>query len=375
MKAPFASRFTAYCSKKADSEHAKRSRRQFVKLSGREPLRSIETNSTIVHLEYSDAAGLGYDASGDVFVLLHGEVYDVPGEAAAFLANEFARVGMAMAAGLHGSCALLVVDRANDVVAIITDRVNSRRLFSCRWTDGVCITTSIASLPRDRFRLDPIGVGWYLSHGAVHAGRTVFQGVSVLERACIHRFDGRALAAMSYWSYRPGAAASNTSRRTLAAELREHMVSAVRRRVTTGADIFLSLSGGYDSRGICGILRNSLELRKVRCVCYVQGETKAQSDADVAQRTANVVGYSCNTLQCYQGDLIQILFDNARMGDFQCPFVYEIDAWKEFAEELGRLQQPVLLVGDECFGWSDFHLRNPFDALRAVEIHGFDCLG
>lgn len=371
---PFASSFTAYCSKKTDSKHKKRSRTQFLELTSREPLRTIEIESTIVHLVYSDTAHLGIDTTGNIFVLLHGELYDVQDEPAQFLVVEYTRTVLAMAAGLHGSFALIIVDRVNDGVFLVTDRVNSRRVFWSRWAEGVCVTTSLASLPRDRFTLDPVGVAWYLSNGVVHAGRTVFEGVSVLERACVHKFKGLAFAGQRYWTFQPSAHAGTASRRALAVRLSEHLVSGVRRCLGDNPDLFLSLSGGYDSVGIGGILSDSLGLKNVRCVTYVHGDTRALSDADVAQQTAQALGYPCRTVQCYQDDFIQTLLDNAKMGDFQCPFVYEVDAWKVLAEELDQWKHPVLLVGDECFGWSDFHLRNSFEILACVQIRDFDCL-
>jgi asparagine synthetase B (glutamine-hydrolysing) len=219
---------------------------------------------------------VGHDPSGTVTVVLHGEVYNSAGNQAAWLAQQFAEHGFGWTDQIHGSFALVAIDRARDRVAVITDRLNSRRIFATHTKGGVCISDALAAHSRNSTELDPGGVAWYVANRVVGNSRTLLSGTSVLRRACIHQLGTRGLEAIPYWSYGFGSAPTKRARKQLMEELQTRLIRAVQRRLYDDPDVYLSLSAGYDATGLLGILAYSLRTAGVRCFFLRTRRTLAQ---------------------------------------------------------------------------------------------------
>ena len=103
---------------------------KFTEHAGCSPDLVLSTSSYRACLSLPAGAIVGADATGAMTVVLHGEIYRPVDNQAAYLAQRFAEHGFTWATEIHGSFAILAVDKTHDRVVLITDRLNSRRIFA-----------------------------------------------------------------------------------------------------------------------------------------------------------------------------------------------------------------------------------------------------
>ncbi len=357
---------TAYLCRRADDD-TERQRSHFSELTGEPPSFSLTTASWVAHLRTSPSSAV-VDI-GPVSLVVHGETYG-GGEEGPAIASSWSRRGDAVVGELSGSFALLVADRDRDELSLVTDRLGSRRLF-CSTLDGATLLSSALAPHRTRRRTpDPTGVASFLVNGRAFAGRTVLDGVRLLEPASIHRLTDRGLTAARYWhvQFDP----SRAPEEELQAELSDRLAAAVGRCLFDRPTPFLALSGGMDSRGIGAELRWGAEAEGVECFSFVRGNPRAGCDEQVAAEIAGLLGYPHRLVQSDDGDLVRLVLDNARQGEGNTNLVHEVAGWEAMSECFGAVDRPVVLTGDTALGWVDIPLRSPQEVLDALFIHGVD---
>ena len=92
---------------------------------------SITTKSFIVCAAVSSTTQVAVDQNHQITLILHGQIYNSTKQnQAEFLIEQFIEHGMNFAKDINGSFAILLINRQNNVVALITDRINSKRVFS-----------------------------------------------------------------------------------------------------------------------------------------------------------------------------------------------------------------------------------------------------
>jgi len=312
----------------------------------------------------SPNTGSKYDPVSGISVLLHGEIYGDQSNAVSDVLRAYQRDGAAQIAHMQGSFVALVCDPLRNIIQVVTDRINSRKAYLARDGHALLVASAPALLPRERFDLDPVGIAWYITHGTVYNHRTFFRNVRLLPRASIHTLHGDDFIGQPYWTYsfhEP----SSAPERELSDKLGRLITKAVERRLCGGQTIFLALSAGYDSAGLLGALGKTLGIPNVRCFSYAQGSPLPGSDEYVSAQMAAMYGYTHRIVQSFDGDVMALLGRNVSMGERTCE---EIDAWIHMAGEFNISPEPVLIVGDECLGWTDYRLDNDDDVCHAVQI-------
>ena len=332
----------------------------------------LTTPSARAYVQMGTADRFG--EAGDVQVVLHGEVYHPATDPASWIASQVVERGVRAAVrDLVGTFTLLVADAGRDVLAVVTDRVNARRMLARPGAAGLWCATAFhpALANHDGRILDPVGVAWYLSNGVVYGGRTVYDGVRVLERARVHTWADGQLRSEPYWTFEITGEREGRSEHEVATELGERLMRGVDRCLFDDPDVFLSLSGGYDAAAVGGMLA-ALKAGSVQSFSYLVGEPGKDADEGVAQAMAAELGFTHRMVQGFEGDLIRHIRDNARWGRGLCNVSDELDAWRALAPEVESAGCPVLFAGDECLGWDDVRLRNGDDVLHAVRITDFN---
>lgn len=335
----------------------------------------LMTPSARAHVQLGTADRFG--TAHDVQVVLHGEVYHAASDPVLWVAAQVAERGLGAALDeLYGAFVLLVADRGRDVLALVTDRVQARRVLARPAGGGLWCTTGFhpALVAEEGGVLDPVGVAWYLSNGVVYGGGTVYDGVRVLERAHVHTWEGGRLQAEPYWTFRISGTRNSRPEREVAAELGERLMRGAERCLTDAPEVLLSLSGGYDATAIGGLL-HALEADPVESFSYLVGEPDVRADEGVAQAIAAALGVQHRLIQGYDGDLLRHIRDNAHWGRGLCNVSDELYAWQTLATDIARMDHPALFAGDECLGWDDVRLRGAEDVLHVVGINGFGGLG
>jgi asparagine synthetase B (glutamine-hydrolysing) len=266
-------------------------------------------------------------------------------------------------------CAFLLVDKHAGSYAVITDPLNFAPVFHGTIRRSRFLGSDVSLFPRECLTLDVRGVASYILNGNCINNHTAFQEIAWLERASVHEFREGVHERKTYWHYAPGQRSG--SRRwdpaAAAAQLWELLVESVD-RVTRGKRVLLSLSGGYDSSVLLGILGNRLKHPSVACVTFVHGRQSSRSDAAVAREQAALYGYEHIAAVSFSGDLVRMLDANAVLSQGLRRPAYELEAISRLAEDYGDAADTVMLFGDECLGLYSFRLNSIDDVLGAARF-------
>ena len=313
----------------------------------------------------------------DVILVLHGELYADSGPTSAEACLEaYMKNEMGFLAELHGSFVLGVIDRSLGRVFFATDPVNSRMLFFGE-LDGIAWISTMHAfhLHPCSGKPDPAGLAHCLVNGVPMNGRTPFDGVRVLDRASIHEIQGIGVKSESYWRYWPQPRIDR-SESAFKTDLRDILLTAVKRRLPSGGEVVLSLSGGYDSTAILGAFGH-LGVPDVHCFTYRKpSESVHRSDASVARKMAAIAGYAHTEIEAYGDDVATVIGENVRWGHGLTRLVVETDTWRTLRGLLPADGQTTLWVADECFGMNPPRkLENRADVLNSLAFAHWSSLG
>src|SRR4030095_8632383 len=112
-------------------------------------------------------------------------------------------------------------------------------------------------------------------------------------------------------------------------------------------NVFISLSGGYDSRGIAAMIKNISDNKaNIGCISHNFGDRMENTDSDIAQQIAESLGFSFNLVNSYNGNLFHTFKNNAELGNGMTSFCIELDAWDQINKDLEKYENSVFLVGD-----------------------------
>lgn len=285
--------------------------------------------------------------------------------------DQYLREGEACAGAFDGAFVLVFLDDATQRVTVITDRLNGMKCFVEETPAGIDLVSSLCFLREETRPLDRIALTSFLANGALYCNRTIFENVRSLARASIHRFHAGARESRVYWTYKFDNRHATRSRAGLRKELAALLLQAVKRRVMPGEAVYLSLSGGYDSTCILGLL-SRVQPGGVKCFSYIVDEKSAASDETVATQMAAIAGFPHFTVPSFNGDIVSLIRRNAAMGECRANFCGELDAWEAIQRQ--ATGESVFFVGDECFGWTNCRLESASDVPAALPIHKSDVL-
>jgi hypothetical protein len=309
-------------------------------------------------------------ADGRRIAMIFGETHGATALRAGDAADSGREISADAAHGLNGSWAVFQFDADCDHACFITDRLNSRRVFAGTQADAHWFSSSLDRHPLRGNAIDPVAIGWYLTHGAIYGNRTPYKAVRVLPPSVLHRITPQRAASERYWSptFSSGAVAGTDVRR-LEADFGDLLVDAVRCRIDGADPLCVSLSAGYDAAGIVGILGERLRQPGVTCFSYARGEIRPNSDESISRQMASRLGYKHEILSSYQGDYSSWIETNALASRGMAGLCDEVDTWATLASQMTG-PTAAIMVGDECLGWTDYALAQPVDALRAAQIQG-----
>lgn len=268
--------------------------------------------------------------------------------------------------------ALFILNKKTGALRVVTDRINFSKIFLFTEPDGgFALTTHLTFLARPRLALSVTGLACGIANGTQFSNSTIFRDVTVLERAAFHEFHDAQRTATPYWHYGFHSPAANrpAKQNLVKQEMKDALVDAVRDQVCD-RPLLVSLSGGFDSSGILGILHKFAKPESVHTFSYVFGEPQKGSDALVARQMAQITGYPHDLIQAYDGDIAATIRRNAALGQGLTNFCDEIDAWQHQAQTAAP--GSVVLAGDECFGWADRRIVSTDDVLVSVCLRKFD---
>ncbi|MBN2292955.1 MAG: hypothetical protein JXM70_11050 [Pirellulales bacterium] len=344
--------------------------RSFELAAGVKATTRFDTSSYNCRLWTTDQKQLAIDEDRQVALLLYGQLYEpVSSEQPTWCLKQYLREGFDFSRDLNGSFVIVVIDALQDHIAVITDRLNTRRAFASVHEDAHWVSNCLFSHPLKGVRLDPIGVAWSIVNKAVFNNRTLFEGVRVLERASINELMPSGFDSRAYWTFTCDHSCDNVAASQLKAEFSDVLIESVRRQMPHWSRMFLSLSAGYDASAVLGILRYILNVNDVECFTFVNSDRPAaDGDACVSRSMAELAGYTHRMVRGYEGNILDWISRNGSFDNGLTQPSNEIDGLLKLSDDFNRVPGSVAFTGVQCFGFPDHFLQSREDVLNSLQL-------
>lgn len=271
----------------------------------------------------------------------------------------YSRWGLGVVPRLRGIFAMAIWDPHSRSVHLVRDHLGIKPLY---WTQVMNsplgkevllfaseVRALLASGVVER-RLDPAGVGSYLSQGFVVGPTTIVEGIKLLPAATILTIaPGRgAQDANTYTLKRYWRTPSSNVRRATADELREELANTVRMQLVSDAPLGIFLSGGIDSSAVAAL---ASEAEPGAVHTFTIGFDEAGLDESrYAARVAAAIGSRHTTVTLREEEFLRQLPDALTAIDqptFDALNTYFVS---RAAREAGMTVALAGTGGDELFG-------------------------
>ncbi len=252
-------------------------------------------------------------------------------------------------------------------IIIRTDPVNYQKIFVLE-SEKPSFSTHPNLLVSATDPLNPplAAVASYLANGSMINSITPVMGVRLLDSASLHTIQDGQINSQKYWQpvYEQHGHIDHVTAGKEMATLITHSVDATVKMINSP---LVSLSGGYDSSAILGVLAHTGR-KDVHCLSYIHGTVLPGSDAAVAAQQAAIYGYTHETID-FSCDLLRLIELNASQGEGLSNFCDELYAWNKLTQKYGEVSDRTILCGDECFGWMDRKLHDWHDVLTTINVN------
>jgi len=286
---------------------------------------------------------------GNIQIFIHGEIYERHDIVESFQTfySQKDKVNLELSK-LNGSFIVTIIDIQTKEVYIITDRINSRRIYFYKNNSFIILTTNPKYFRNIDNEINIGGVASYLINGVVYNNNTLYRNIHALDRASLHKIVNGEHTMETYWQYTFTNEYNGISRNELKKRFAEVLIQSVSRRIKAlkPETCFLSLSGGYDSRFLLGALRTLQSGYKLRTFSYGMVEKHDSGDDVIASRMAEKFGFEHHFEPAYANDLLKTISSNVRYGHGYSNFCDEVDAWLNLSKLFSEDPSSLLFVGD-----------------------------
>jgi asparagine synthetase B (glutamine-hydrolysing) len=190
---------------------------------------------------------------------------------------------------LNGSYLLVLLEPAIGRYRIVTDRTASLTVFYRQNRNLLAFSSDLKPL----LRLEGFSTGInataltnFLTSGSILEGKSLLSDIECLRPGQVLTVEDSRVQIETYWSFSYSAQRVQKDPRRLEEELFALMMQAVARQTRDSRPLAVTLSGGYDSRSILACMRRLYPEREIHTVTWGEDAHRADSDAVIAQRTA-----------------------------------------------------------------------------------------
>ncbi|MBC7452041.1 MAG: hypothetical protein H7259_11185 [Cytophagales bacterium] len=281
------------------------------------------------------------------------------------LIRDFEQQGVSGLEKLEGSFILFVLTGSK--LYLLTDRVHSKKAYYAQLEGAWFVSNNIDMLPKGKCTISPDGLACFLANGAMYNTLTLYKEILSTRGGSIYSFIKQKLSIQTYWEYGfhyP----KEESVEDLQKELEQLLIDTIKEMAPAVSHAAVSLSAGYDIRGILGILHQYANTPQISCFSYaLGGNSQVNSDSYYAKKIASACGYPHEVYPSYTGDLVNHIINNVQKGKCLSSFCEELKTWDALAES-GRYTD--VIVGEECFGYFDVPLKTKESILSLLAVNG-----
>jgi asparagine synthase (glutamine-hydrolysing) len=209
-----------------------------------------------------------YNEDKSIVVVFNGEIYNyrelraqlqasghtfATGGDTEVIVHLYEEQGAACVRSLDGMFAFALWDAKRSQLLLARDRVGKKPLFYAPRNGSLTFASELAALVADEEierNVDPQALDCFLAYGYVQAPLSIFRGVSKLPPASTLVFREGEVEVERYWRLDYSRKRAVVDPRAVAAEVRETITRAVRKRLISDVPLGAFLSGGIDSSAI-----------------------------------------------------------------------------------------------------------------------------
>lgn len=197
---------------------------------------------------------------------------------------------------LNGMFAFCIYDQKKKCLFFARDRFGKKPLYYTLYDQKLVFSSELKSLlahPEIKREIDPVSLQKYFGYGFIPAPYTLYRNVNKLPGGHYMFYDLTTATAKitSYWQFRvnPDSNYAKSSEEDLAAELRNLLTAAVKRRMVSDVPVGVFLSGGIDSSTILACASQIEATNRIKTFSIGFHE-KEYDESDIARNIAHHFG-------------------------------------------------------------------------------------
>ncbi len=174
------------------------------------------------------------------------------------LLADYLEHGLDVLARLDGNFALVIYDQREESLILVADPFGSVSIFyGQRGDQFIASTSALAVAKAVQSRPSELGLRYFLVLGSVLQEMTLWQDVKRMLPATALKISRDGVKEFTYWSLRLDPAVANLSLNETVDCIIDVLSAAIRRSLTREGKMWLSLTGGFDSRTLASLVQHS----------------------------------------------------------------------------------------------------------------------
>ncbi len=258
---------------------------------------------------------------------------------------------------INGMFAIALLDRKDDVIYLIRDRIGKKPLYYYQDEfQNIVFASELKAICQSTFfrqEIDQDVIGRFLYRMYISAPDTIYKNTYKLEAGTVLKIAGRRIEKFKYWDvaeqYKKQQQEQVKDYEEAKKELKNLLQKSIARRMVADVPIGAFLSGGYDSSLICALARELLD-RPLKTFSIGFYDEK-YNEAPYAKAVSDILGTEHTELYIAEKDLLEMLDSIPRYYDE--PFADPSQIPTMIISQLAKEQVSVVLSGDggdELFG-------------------------
>lgn len=232
---------------------------------------------------------------------------------------------------LNGNYVIFIVDEIANKFICVTDRINSRKVLFYKADQDIILSNYLQAFEDLDLSISWRGIGWYITNGSFYNNTTVYEEVTILDRACVHAIQNFMLFSKKYWDCEFDKSYYRRSKRELLNDYDDLLLDALKTKISHNFNSILTLTGGYDSCALLGYLIKNYSTKSFECMTYTfEEKVEPFTDEFVAQDLCDKFDIRHHIITgCSNADCTYLIEMNCLWGEGYSPFVGEVDAWTD----------------------------------------------
>jgi hypothetical protein len=318
---------------------------------------------------YSVSSNISVFSKNGIHILFSGNLFvDNPAE---IIFNNYILNKKDAFKDLNGKFAFCLIDENQRVFFMVTDRVNSYKIYYKSDDLMIRVGTDLDYFNKTNEKLDLGAVGSFLINSAPMKDKTIYKDILKVPAGSYVKFELNDLSKKitRYWKIEFTDEYKNIKPRDLIEELKWILIRSFKRRLSDNKKILVSFSGGSDSRGLLALLTcKELNYENIEIFTHKYGNVEIDDPTSISQQIAEKKGLKIKVLDEYSNKIENFIKLNVKLGKGNAHFCTDVDAWESLKSGYSS-HEYKMFVGDIIDGVPEYFRGDYSRALNKNYIY------